>query len=77
MDLGSAIVAWDPYRGWVGGEVVWTGSQLINPLSSVSMSSSLVNDGGYRSAAPAKPNGPGGGARSSRGSGLVQAAIRA
>jgi hypothetical protein len=45
MDIGSQLVAWCPYRGWVVGEVVWTGAQPINPPG-VSSSSSLLNDGG-------------------------------
>ena len=71
MDLGSQLVAWCPYRGWVVGEVVWTGSQPVNPPG-VSMNSSLLNDGG--GAAPAKALGPGG-SRGTRGCGVVSQSI--
>lgn len=76
MELGSQFVTWCPYRGWVAAEVVWTGAMPFVPPSDVSMTSSLVD--GYGGAAPAKPNGPAGSGRASRGSGLVsQTAMRA
>lgn len=75
MDLGSTFVGWCPYRGWVVGEVVWTGSQSINPPSDVSMASSLLNAG--PGMGPAKAIGPGG-SRATRGTGIVsQTAMRA
>ncbi len=77
MDVGSAFVTWCPYRGWVAAEVTWSGGYLLvdERSATVPMGSSLVD--GY-GAMPAKPNGPSGSGRASRGSGLIsQTAMRA
>ena len=79
MDVGAAFVTWCPYRGWVAAEVTWTGGMYLlvdDQSASVPMGSSLKPS--ERQAAPAKPNGPSGSGRATRGSGLVsQTAMRA